>query len=75
MIILSTENFLILYGPSSIVLGIRLILSSLEFAAGPAFFKFSDEYWMEDALQVSMNAVGWSAPNPAVGALIVIKND
>jgi diaminohydroxyphosphoribosylaminopyrimidine deaminase/5-amino-6-(5-phosphoribosylamino)uracil reductase len=31
----------------------------------------SHEYWMAYALQVSMNAVGWSAPNPAVGCVIV----
>ena len=29
------------------------------------------EYWMERALLVSMEAVGWSAPNPAVGCVIV----
>ena len=29
------------------------------------------EYWMERALQISMNACGSSAPNPAVGCVIV----
>ena len=27
--------------------------------------------WMGEALRVSMNAVGWSAPNPAVGCVLV----
>lgn len=31
----------------------------------------ADLYWMEQALLTAMNAVGWSAPNPSVGAVIV----
>jgi diaminohydroxyphosphoribosylaminopyrimidine deaminase/5-amino-6-(5-phosphoribosylamino)uracil reductase len=30
-----------------------------------------DEYWMEQALLVAMNGVGWAAPNPSVGCVIV----
>ena len=33
--------------------------------------KNSHEYWMAYALQVSMNAIGWTCPNPAVGCVIV----
>jgi len=40
----------------------------------PSFEFGTDEYWMEQALLTSMNAVGWSAPNPAVGCVIVKEN-
>jgi diaminohydroxyphosphoribosylaminopyrimidine deaminase/5-amino-6-(5-phosphoribosylamino)uracil reductase len=35
------------------------------------FAEGTHEFWMERALQVSMNGVGWTAPNPAVGCCIV----
>jgi diaminohydroxyphosphoribosylaminopyrimidine deaminase/5-amino-6-(5-phosphoribosylamino)uracil reductase len=34
----------------------------------------TDLYWMEQALLISMNGVGWTAPNPAVGCVIVREN-
>ncbi len=40
----------------------------------PMFKMGTDEYWMEQALQIAMNAVGWSAPNPSVGCVIVKNN-
>lgn len=30
-----------------------------------------DPYWMEQALLAAMEGIGWSAPNPSVGAVIV----
>lgn len=35
---------------------------------------YSDEFWMEKALLASMNSIGWSAPNPGVGCVIVKEN-
>jgi diaminohydroxyphosphoribosylaminopyrimidine deaminase/5-amino-6-(5-phosphoribosylamino)uracil reductase len=37
----------------------------------PSFREGSDEYWMEQALLESMEAVGIAAPNPAVGCILV----
>ncbi len=34
----------------------------------------SHEYWMKHAIHLAMNAVGWSAPNPSVGCVIVKDN-
>ena len=34
----------------------------------------ADLYWMEQALLISMNGVGWTPPNPAVGCVIVREN-
>ncbi len=45
----------------------RTLASDFCFLATPR----SHEEWMERALLLSMEAVGWSSPNPAVGCLIV----
>lgn len=37
----------------------------------PTFPFGSDEYWMEQALLISMNSIGLSPPNPAVGCVLV----
>ena len=48
-----------------------IITRTLNQNGASIFAKGCDEYWMEQALQISMNAIGWSAPNPAVGCVIL----
>jgi diaminohydroxyphosphoribosylaminopyrimidine deaminase/5-amino-6-(5-phosphoribosylamino)uracil reductase len=52
----------------------RTLLNSVTPLCDADVSQSSDEYWMELALIESMNAVGWSAPNPAVGCVIVREN-
>ena len=40
-------------------------------SVSPLFKENSDEYWMEQALLLSMNSMGICHPNPAVGCVIV----
>jgi pyrimidine deaminase RibD-like protein len=37
----------------------------------PSFPFGTDEYWMEQALLISMNSCGLSPPNPSVGCVLV----
>lgn len=48
---------------------------TLQENVAPSFEFGTDEYWMEQALLTAMNAVGWSAPNPSVGCVIVHENE
>ncbi|MFN3421401.1 MAG: hypothetical protein ACK40X_06750 [Armatimonadota bacterium] len=34
----------------------------------------SDAFWMKRALRLARKAVGWTSPNPPVGAVIVKNN-
>lgn len=44
---------------------------TLNAAVPPLFPTNTDEYWMEQAILTAMEAIGWSAPNPSVGAVLV----
>ncbi len=45
---------------------------ALALCTSPSFPQGTDEYWMEQALIESMNSIGISSPNPAVGCLLVV---
>ncbi|NDG83647.1 MAG: bifunctional diaminohydroxyphosphoribosylaminopyrimidine deaminase/5-amino-6-(5-phosphoribosylamino)uracil reductase RibD [Proteobacteria bacterium] len=47
---------------------------ALAATVAPSFATGTDDYWMEQALLESMNGVGITAPNPAVGCVLV-END